>query len=122
MAHSTPAASSTQHNTLSFFSFFPWLTHRPPWLISRLRPSVQRYRRLALACLPSGWACLQVGQKLIEIYDTNGDGVLQPSEFAPKADLRVRLESLFADRAQVCLSFSSFSSFLVVLESVILHR
>eukprot|EP00752_Nemacystus_decipiens_P009666 g8635.t1 len=43
---------------------------------------------------------LELGQKLIEIYDTNGDGVLQPSEFAPKADLRVRLESLFADRAQ----------------------
>lgn len=46
---------------------------------------------------------MQVGQKLIEIYDTNGDGVLQPSEFAPKADLRVRLEGLFADRAQVTM-------------------
>eukprot|EP00903_Cladosiphon_okamuranus_P012926 g12069.t1 len=43
---------------------------------------------------------VELGQKLIEIYDTNGDGVLQPNEFAPKADLRVRLESLFADRAQ----------------------
>ncbi|CAM9716026.1 unnamed protein product [Hapterophycus canaliculatus] len=43
---------------------------------------------------------VEVGKKLIEVYDTNGDGVLQPSEFAPKEDLRVRLESIFADRAQ----------------------
>ncbi|CAN0517865.1 unnamed protein product, partial [Laminaria digitata] len=42
----------------------------------------------------------QLGQKLIEIYDTNGDGVLQPSEFAPKGDLRLKLDSLFADQAQ----------------------
>ena len=28
--------------------------------------------------------------------------MLQPSEFAPKEDLRLRLDSLFADQAQVC--------------------
>lgn len=43
----------------------------------------------------------QLAQKLIEMYDKNGDGVLQPSEFAPRSDLKARLDALFAERNEV---------------------
>lgn len=50
---------------------------------------------------PLRLSCLQLGRKLIQVYDKNGDGVLQPSEFAPREDMRIRLEALFDERIQV---------------------
>lgn len=41
-----------------------------------------------------------LGRKLIDIYDQNGDGLLQQSEFAPLEELRSRLESIFRERRE----------------------
>ncbi|CAN0365612.1 unnamed protein product, partial [Scytosiphon promiscuus] len=38
--------------------------------------------------------------KLIEMYDQNGDGLLQQSEFAPTEELRTRLENLFSQQRE----------------------
>lgn len=41
-----------------------------------------------------------LARKLIAMYDQNGDGVLQQSEFAPAEELRTRLESIFRDQRE----------------------
>lgn len=49
--------------------------------------------------LPGG--CLfpdNLARRLIDMYDENGDGLLQQSEFAPEDELRTRLESIFRER------------------------
>ncbi|CAN0333841.1 unnamed protein product [Scytosiphon promiscuus] len=38
--------------------------------------------------------------KLIEMYDQNGDGLLQQTEFAPTEELRARLENLFSQQRE----------------------
>lgn len=38
-----------------------------------------------------------LAKRLIQMYDQNGDGVLQQSEFAPTEELRARLESIFRE-------------------------
>ncbi|CAN0144332.1 unnamed protein product, partial [Hapterophycus canaliculatus] len=38
--------------------------------------------------------------KLIQMYDQNGDGLLQQSEFAPTEELRARLENLFSQQRE----------------------
>lgn len=38
-----------------------------------------------------------LARRLIDLYDQNGDGVLQQSEFAPADELRARLESIFRE-------------------------
>ncbi|CAM9774291.1 unnamed protein product [Choristocarpus tenellus] len=42
----------------------------------------------------------EVGKMLLEIYDKNGDGVLQRDEFVPADEMRQRLDVIFAERAQ----------------------
>ncbi|CAM9253992.1 unnamed protein product [Discosporangium mesarthrocarpum] len=42
----------------------------------------------------------EVGRMLLEIYDNNGDGVLQLDEFVPAEDMRVRLNQIMEERAQ----------------------
>lgn len=41
-----------------------------------------------------------LAKRLIKMYDQNGDGVLQQSEFAPTEELRARLESIFRERRE----------------------
>ncbi len=41
-----------------------------------------------------------LARRLIQMYDQNGDGVLQQSEFAPTEELRARLESIFRERRE----------------------
>ncbi|CAN0342774.1 unnamed protein product [Ascophyllum nodosum] len=41
-----------------------------------------------------------LARKLIEMYDDNGDGLLQKSEFAPTEELRMKLENLFRERQE----------------------
>eukprot|EP00752_Nemacystus_decipiens_P008153 g7292.t1 len=41
-----------------------------------------------------------LAKRLINMYDQNGDGVLQQSEFAPTEELRARLESIFRERRE----------------------
>ncbi|CAM9519975.1 unnamed protein product [Ectocarpus sp. 4 AP-2014] len=41
-----------------------------------------------------------LAERLIKLYDQNGDGVLQQSEFAPTEELRARLESIFRERRE----------------------
>lgn len=40
----------------------------------------------------------ELAHKLIAVYDENGDGVLQKSEFAPREELRTRLETMFREQ------------------------
>eukprot|EP00752_Nemacystus_decipiens_P008147 g7286.t1 len=42
----------------------------------------------------------ELALKLIQIYDENGDGLLQQSEFAPTEELRARLENLFTQQQE----------------------
>ena len=54
-----------------------------------------------VAELPGG--CLfpdDLARKLIDMYDQNGDGLLQQSEFAPTEELRARLESMFREQRE----------------------
>ncbi|CAN0349558.1 unnamed protein product [Ascophyllum nodosum] len=51
--------------------------------------------------LPGG--CLfpdDLARRLLEVYDTDGDGLLRQSEFAPEEELRTRLESMFRERRE----------------------
>lgn len=41
-----------------------------------------------------------LAKRLINIYDQDGDGMLQQSEFAPTEELRARLESIFRERRE----------------------
>lgn len=41
-----------------------------------------------------------LARRLIDMYDSNGDGLLQRSEFAPTEELRARLESMFQERRE----------------------
>ncbi|CAM9396855.1 unnamed protein product [Pylaiella littoralis] len=41
-----------------------------------------------------------LAKRLIQMYDQNGDGALQQSEFAPTEELRARLESIFRERRE----------------------
>lgn len=42
----------------------------------------------------------ELAERLIKMYDQNGDGVLQQSEFAPTEELRARLEGIFRERRE----------------------
>lgn len=42
----------------------------------------------------------ELAKRLIDMYDQNGDGLLQQSEFAPTEELRARLESIFRERRE----------------------
>ncbi|CAN0271001.1 unnamed protein product [Discosporangium mesarthrocarpum] len=65
------------------------------------RPTTEEVNR-RIAALPGGVLRLEeTWQELIASYDTNGDGVLQPCEFAPAEELRYRLEAIYAQQQEL---------------------
>ncbi|CAN0065614.1 unnamed protein product [Discosporangium mesarthrocarpum] len=65
------------------------------------RPTTEEVNR-RIAALPGGvLRPEETWQKLIASYDTNGDGVLQPCEFAPVEELRYRLEAIYTQQQEL---------------------